>query len=58
MMAKREVIESIQGFTTEYFMYAEDLDLCRKVRKAGWGVYYVPDAVIVHHGGQSSGSPD
>lgn len=56
MMVKREVIERVQGFTSDYFMYAEDLDLCRKVRKAGWGVYYVPDAVIVHHGGQSSGS--
>ena len=56
MMAKREVIESIQGFTTEYFMYAEDLDLCLKVKKAGWNAYYVPDAVIVHHGGQSSNS--
>jgi N-acetylglucosaminyl-diphospho-decaprenol L-rhamnosyltransferase len=56
MMAKREVIERVQGFTSDYFMYAEDLDLCLKVKKAGWSIYYVPDAVIVHHGGQSSGS--
>lgn len=56
MMARRDLIEQIQGFTTDYFMYAEDLDLCVKVSKAGWKIYYVPDAVIVHHGGQSSGA--
>ncbi|MGC4053262.1 MAG: glycosyltransferase family 2 protein [Paludibaculum sp.] len=56
MLARREVVEQVQGFTTDYFMYAEDLDLCVKVAKAGWKVGYVPDAVIVHHGGQSSGA--
>ena len=56
MMAKREAIEQVRGFTADYFMYAEDLDLCLKVKKAGWKVYYVPDAVIVHHGGRSSDS--
>ena len=56
MMARREVIEQVQGFTTDYFMYAEDLDLCLKVKNAGWNVYYVPDAVVVHHGGRSSDS--
>jgi N-acetylglucosaminyl-diphospho-decaprenol L-rhamnosyltransferase len=56
MMAKRDVVEQAHGFTTDYFMYSEDLDLCLKVKKAGWNVYYVPNAVVVHHGGRSSGS--
>jgi N-acetylglucosaminyl-diphospho-decaprenol L-rhamnosyltransferase len=56
MMAKREAIEQVRGFTADYFMYAEDVDLCLKMKKAGWKVYYVPDAVIVHHGGRSSDS--
>lgn len=55
MMASRTVVETVQGFTSRYFMYAEDLDLCLKVKKAGWNVYYVPSAVVIHHGGQSSG---
>lgn len=55
MMAPRAVIERVAGFTSQYFMYAEDVDLCLKVEKAGWRVYYVPDAVVVHYGGQSSG---
>lgn len=54
MMMKREVFDQVAGFTTDYFMYAEDLDLCWKIQRAGWKVYYVPQAVIVHHGGQSS----
>jgi N-acetylglucosaminyl-diphospho-decaprenol L-rhamnosyltransferase len=56
MMIRREVFAAVQGFTSEYFMYAEDLDLCLKVSQAGWKVRYVPDAVVVHHGGQSSSS--
>jgi N-acetylglucosaminyl-diphospho-decaprenol L-rhamnosyltransferase len=56
MMAKRELIETINCFTTEFFMYSEDMDLCIKARKAGARIYYAPNAVIVHHGGRSSGA--
>jgi N-acetylglucosaminyl-diphospho-decaprenol L-rhamnosyltransferase len=56
MLAKREVVDQVRGFTADYFMYAEDLDLCLKIKKAGWNVYYVPDAVVIHHGGRSSTS--
>jgi GT2 family glycosyltransferase len=54
VMAKRTVLERVQGFTTDYFMYGEDLDLCLKVRKVGRKVYHVPEALVVHHGGRSS----
>jgi len=54
MMVKRELLDRIGSFTTDFFMYAEDMDLCIKVRKAGARIYYVPEAVIVHHGGRSS----
>lgn len=54
MLARREAFEQVMGFTTDYFMYGEDLDLCLKITKAGWKVYYVPEAAVVHHGGQSS----
>jgi GT2 family glycosyltransferase len=37
-------------------MYAEDMDLCAKVSKAGWTIYYVPAARIVHHAAGSSSS--
>jgi GT2 family glycosyltransferase len=54
MMIRREVFDRIGGFSPEYFMYTEDLDLCFKTRQAGLRNYYVPGAVIVHHGGGSS----
>jgi GT2 family glycosyltransferase len=37
-------------------MYSEDMDLCVKISKTGWKIYYVPDAMIIHHAGGSSAS--
>jgi len=54
LMIRRKVFEKVGMFSTEYFMYSEDVDLCHKVNKAGWKTYYVPDAVVVHYGGGSS----
>lgn len=54
IMTKRSVFETVGMFSDDYFMYSEDIDLCHKVREAGYGIYYVPAAVVVHHGGGSS----
>lgn len=56
MLARREVIHAVGGFRTDYFMYAEDMDLSITIRRAGWKIFYVPDAKIVHHAGGSSAS--
>ena len=53
-MMSRALFERVGEFSTDYFMYSEDVDLCFKVREAGMRNYYVPSAVIVHHGGTSS----
>jgi N-acetylglucosaminyl-diphospho-decaprenol L-rhamnosyltransferase len=53
-MVRRRVFEQIGMFSEAYFMYAEDLDLCHKSRSRGYTNYFVPDAVVVHHGGGSS----
>ena len=50
----REAFEQIGGFTESYFMYGEDLDLCFKLQRSGYKVYYVPETRIVHLGGGSS----
>ena len=54
MMIRREVFDRVRGFSTDYFMYAEDLDLCWKVRAAGFTNYYLPGPKIVHYGGGST----
>ena len=54
LMIRRSVFEAIGQFSTDYFMYAEDVDLCYKCRKLGFTNYYFGDAVVVHHGRGSS----
>lgn len=54
LMTKRAVFETVGKFSSDYFMYSEDIDLCFKARQAGWRTYYIPTAVVVHHGGTSS----
>jgi len=43
-------------FDEDYFLYCEDTDLCYRVRQAGGRIYYVHDAVFMHHLG-ASGEP-
>lgn len=54
LMVRKTVFEQIGRFSEEYAMYAEDADLCLKSQRAGWKNYYVPQAVVVHFGGNSS----
>ena len=56
LMIRRKMFEAIGRFCPEYFMYAEDTDLCYRVWKSGWRNYYVGDAMVIHHGGESSSS--
>jgi N-acetylglucosaminyl-diphospho-decaprenol L-rhamnosyltransferase len=53
-LVRREAFESVGGFDEGYFMYVEDLDLCWRLRRAGWRVLYEPAAAAVHHQGLST----
>ena len=53
-MLRRSAIEGEAVFDTRFFMYSEELDLCRRLRADGWEVLYEPSAVIHHAGGRSS----
>ena len=54
MLLPRDVYARVGGFTEDYFMYAEDIDLNRKVAHIGLARYYEPAAIIIHYGGTSS----
>ena len=56
LMVRREAFEKVGFFSEEYFMYAEDLDLCYKLRRAGYVNYFVPRGVVKHFGGGSTAS--
>ena len=55
MAVRRRTLEEIGGMDERFFMYFEDADLCRRVREAGWLVYYLPTIEVLHHSGASSG---
>ena len=59
MMVRRAAYQAVGGFDERWFMYMEDVDLCRRLRSAGWTVGYRPDAVVEHAigGSQSEGQP-
>jgi len=47
---RREALERVGTLDPEYFpIYFEECDFCFRVARAGYGVYYVPAAVVVHH---------
>ncbi len=54
LLVRRTAFEAVGGFDERYFMYVEDLDLCWRLRRAGWRVRYVPKASAVHLQGVSS----
>ena len=54
MFIRKEVYEKIGGFDPEFFMYGEDLDLCYRVQKSGYKVYYVHSTEIIHYKGEST----
>jgi len=55
---RRDLVDSIGLFDPRFFLYYEEVDLCRRIHEAGFKVYYWPDLVITHIGGASSETVD
>jgi GT2 family glycosyltransferase len=53
MLARRSILDALGGMDESVFMFMEDLDLCYRVREAGWKIFYLADATIIHKGGRS-----
>ena len=54
ILARRSLLEELGGFDEGFFMYCEDIDLCRRIRDAGYDIVFEPSAQIVHEGGASA----
>lgn len=54
MFIPRKVFLDVGGFDEDYFMYGEDIDLCYKIKQAGYKVYYTPQTTVVHFKGEST----
>jgi GT2 family glycosyltransferase len=55
-MIKRSIFERVGLMSEDYLMYGDDIDLCFKVKKAGYKVYYTNSSRVVHYGGKSTAS--
>ena len=53
-VVRREALEKVGLLDERFFMYAEDMDWCRRFHDAGWRVMHDPSVSVVHHGGASS----
>src|SRR4051794_10176808 len=53
VLVRRTVLEGLGGLDDGFFLYCEDLDLCRRIRAAGFEIAFEPDAQAVHIGGAS-----
>jgi N-acetylglucosaminyl-diphospho-decaprenol L-rhamnosyltransferase len=54
MLIRREVLLQVGLLDERFFMYAEDLDLCYRMKQRGWQVWYNADVTVLHYKGQSS----
>jgi len=53
---RRAALDAVGGWDERYFMYVEDVDLCWRLRRAGWRVAYEPAGTVEHIRGVSTAS--
>jgi GT2 family glycosyltransferase len=51
---RRDAYLAVGGFDPEFFMYFEEIDLCHRLRRAGWQIHFAPVTTLVHAGGAST----
>jgi GT2 family glycosyltransferase len=53
-LIRRDVLEQIGHLDERFFLYFDDVDLCRRVKALGYAVWYFADVVVTHIGGESA----
>jgi N-acetylglucosaminyl-diphospho-decaprenol L-rhamnosyltransferase len=53
LLLRREALADVGLLDEEYFIYGDEADLQRRLKRAGWGVYYLPQVTTIHFGGRS-----
>ncbi|MCS6862868.1 MAG: glycosyltransferase family 2 protein [Abditibacteriales bacterium] len=54
LLLRREVVEQVGGMDEAFPIFFNDVDLCYRIKQAGWKIYFTPDAQVIHHGGAST----
>jgi N-acetylglucosaminyl-diphospho-decaprenol L-rhamnosyltransferase len=55
MLVRRKAFEQVGHFDEDFWLYAEELDLCTRLRDAGWKILYAPELEVLHEGAVSTG---
>jgi len=50
----RSVLETVGYFDEQFFLYYEEVDLCKRIKMAGYEIWYLPEVIVIHLGGESS----
>lgn len=54
LMARRSVLDTVGPMDERFFMYYDEIDLCRRIKKSGGSVWYIPTISVIHHSNKSS----
>jgi N-acetylglucosaminyl-diphospho-decaprenol L-rhamnosyltransferase len=57
LLVRREALASAGPLDERFFFYSEEVDLCLRIRQAGWEIRHLPGFTIVHFGGKTDSSP-
>lgn len=49
LLVRRDCLRDLGGLDEDYFLYYEDVDLCRRARERGWSVWFEPNLTVIHH---------
>jgi GT2 family glycosyltransferase len=51
---RADALRKVGFFDPDFFLYSEEVDLCRRIQDAGYKIMYWPEIVVIHIGGESS----
>jgi GT2 family glycosyltransferase len=57
MLVRCEALRACGGFDERFFLFSEETDLCRRLRRAGWEIVHLPQVTIRHHESERSATP-
>jgi len=55
MLLRRRALDEVGLFDERFFLYGEELDMCTRLREAGWSIVFSPELEVIHEGGVSTG---
>ena len=51
LLVRKEIIDKLGAFDPQYYMFFDEVDLCFRIKKAGWKIFFDPAPSVMHHGG-------